>query len=197
MTIGGKGKYAALYKDFGDVHTGEFWDWWRHRQHLFSEPPPPFAHIVALHDVRDPPPNTLFIQVSLEQRLALTIRQIKRQLKDKVLVRKRDKTPSRAKYPVYTKPVLSNLHRCLMTWDAKKKYPHWNNYLIADFVDGHLTEEQAELFISTDDERMKLQIAGTSDERLPKTYSVSRDLRIAAQYIENVALGEFPKRSGR
>ena len=83
---GGKGKYAALYRDFGDVHAGEFWDWWKGHMDLFCEPTPPYARIVVLRDVVDTPPNTVLIQVSLEQRLALTIRQIKRQLKDMVLV---------------------------------------------------------------------------------------------------------------
>jgi hypothetical protein len=193
---GGKGKYAALYKDFGDVHSGEFWDWWTARQDLFCEPTPPFARIVVLNDVCDPPPNTLFIQVSLEQRLALTIRQIKRQLKDMVLVRKRDKTPSRARYPVYTKPVLSKLHTCLMTWDAKQENPGWNNYLIHDYVTGRRSRDEIELFQNTDDQRVKERIS-EKKYRQPKTYAVSRDLRIAQQYIDNVALGEFPKRSGR
>lgn len=194
---GGKGKYAALYKDFGDVHSGSFWDWWRNRQDLFCEPPPPFARIVALRDVHIQPPNTVYLQVSLEQRLALTIRQIKRQLSCMVMVDKRHKTKSRAKYPVYTKPVLSNLHRCLMIWDAKHENPQWNNFLIYDYVNGKLTKEEMDEFVTTNNGDVKRRIGGKPADRLPKTYAVSRDLRIAQQYIDNVALGEFPKRSGR
>lgn len=34
----GKGKYANLYKDFGDVHNLNFKQWWTERAHLFAEP---------------------------------------------------------------------------------------------------------------------------------------------------------------
>lgn len=34
----GKGKCAALYKDFGDVYKTNFKDWWNKRVHLFAEP---------------------------------------------------------------------------------------------------------------------------------------------------------------
>ncbi len=34
----GKGKYASLYKDFGDVHNINFKQWWTERAHLFAEP---------------------------------------------------------------------------------------------------------------------------------------------------------------
>lgn len=194
---GGRGKYSALYKDFGDVHNGSFWEWWRHRQELFCEPPPPYARIVVLNDVYEQPNDTVLIQISLEQRLALSLRQIKRQLTDLVKVRSRQKTPSKAKYPVYTKPVLSNLHRCLMIWDAKNQNPHWNNFLIKDYVDGKLSRDDIEIFITSKEEKIKNKIGGSKEDRIDKTYSVSRDLRIAQQYIDNVVLGEFPKRSGR
>jgi hypothetical protein len=38
---GGKGKYAKLHKDFGDVHAGEFEEWWKADDRgvrLFGEP---------------------------------------------------------------------------------------------------------------------------------------------------------------
>ena len=192
---GGKGRYAKLYEDFGNVHSGTFWDWWTKHAHLFSEPPPPYARIVALSDVQKQPPNTVLLQVSLEQRLALTIKQIKAIMGDMVMVDKRRKTPSRALYPVYTKPVLSTLHRCLQVWDVKKAHPDWANFLIKDYVDGKLTETDIELFLSTDDTVLKMKIAGNGKDRVEKTHAVSRDYRAAEEYIENVVLGEFPKRN--
>ena len=34
----GKGRYAELYKDLGNVHKMNFKEWWQERAHLFSEP---------------------------------------------------------------------------------------------------------------------------------------------------------------
>lgn len=34
----GKGKYAEIYKDLGNVHSVNFKDWWNEKAHLFSEP---------------------------------------------------------------------------------------------------------------------------------------------------------------
>ena len=194
---GGKGAYAKLYRDFGDVHAGTFWQWWKQHQELFCEPPPPYARIVALSDVRELPSDSLLIQVSLEQRLALTLRQIKRQLSGMVAINKRHKTPSKARYPVHTKPVLSTLHRCLAVWDTKEAQPDWPNFLIKGYVDGAVSEADILEFLSSTDEERKQRIAGDTQQRIENTYAVSRDYRIAQQYIDNVALGFFPKRSTR
>ena len=194
---GGKGAYAKLYGDFGDVHTGTFWQWWTQHQDLFCEPPPPYARIVALSDVRTVPADSVLIQVSLEQRLALTLRQIKRQLSGMVTINKRHKTPSKALYPVHTKPVLSTLHRCLAVWDAKEAHPDWPNFLIKDHVDGVLSAAEIERLIADKDRSGMQRAGGDASQRMEKTYAVSRDYRIAQQYIDNVALGFFPKRSSR
>ena len=34
----GKGRYSAIYKDFGDIYKLNFKEWWSSRDHLFAEP---------------------------------------------------------------------------------------------------------------------------------------------------------------
>ena len=43
---GGRGKFAKLYRDFGDVRGDDFWAWWKAHQHLFSEPPANHTKVV-------------------------------------------------------------------------------------------------------------------------------------------------------
>lgn len=193
----GRGRYSALYSDFGDVTQPDFWRWWTEHAHFFAEPPPPHVQFVVLNDAYTPKPESVVMEIPLNQRLSLSIRQLKRMIGDRVQVSSRSKSASRALYPVYTKPVLSSLYQALRVWDLKKDHPTWPNYLIKDVADGHLKEAQAETFVSTKDRKVRMSLAGTSAERIQKTLAVSRLLRIAQQYIDNVALGEFPKRTRR
>lgn len=43
----GRGKYAAIYKDLGDIHAINFKEWWRAKAHLFSEPKKGFKMKIA------------------------------------------------------------------------------------------------------------------------------------------------------
>jgi hypothetical protein len=194
---GGKGRYADLYSDFGDVRAPDFWRWWNDHAELFAEPLPPHVQIVALNDGYSSRPNTVLVEIPLDQRLALSVRQLRRMIADKVQMSPRSRSKSRARYPVYTKPVVSTLYHTLRVWDIRQEHPNWPNYLVKDVADGVLSVSDAEAFISSNDRKLKLRLAGTSAERIQKTLAVSRVLRIARQYIDNVALGVFPKRTRR
>lgn len=43
----GKGKFADLYKDFGNVHTVNFKDWWQAKVELFAEPKQGYRMLIA------------------------------------------------------------------------------------------------------------------------------------------------------
>ena len=194
---GGKGEYRKLYLDFGNVHEGSFWDWWRTHQQLFDEPLPPPIRVIAKGEQLEPYKNGITIEVSLDQRLSLTIRQVQRLLAGKVVPPQNEKLASKARYPVHTNPVLASLHKCLVTWDLHKAHPTWTLFLIHDYLNGKITEEGIDLYLSTKDLKGRAAIAGSSDSRITKSMAVRRDIRIAKQYIENVGKGEFPKRSTR
>ncbi|MDC0444853.1 hypothetical protein OAM78_05960 [Alphaproteobacteria bacterium] len=109
----------------------------------------------------------------------------------------RKKTQSLAKYPVATKPVLRTLHEHLLVWDAKQQNPTAHDSELADIagisvnavVNGEtIAELQAEYLPTRDLERVI---------KRRKQLAVQRHLRIAEQYIANVALEEFPKRKAR
>jgi len=118
-------------------------------------------------------------------------------LAGKVVPPQNEKLASKARYPVHTNPVLASLHKCLVTWDLHKAHPTWTLFLIHDYLNGKITEEGIDRYLSTKDLKGRAAIAGSSDTRITKSMAVRRDIRIAEQYIENVGKGEFPKRSTR
>lgn len=188
----GTGKYAKLYADFGNVHEGEFWDWWVAHQHLFSEPPIPSVKAVEKNDVAEIDDGVVLVAIPLEQRLSFSIRQIRKLLVDKVIVQARSKTKSRALYPVATKPVLSGLHSCLMVWDAYQRYPRLPLYLIKDFADRRVSADQMEEFKRARNRAEKDSIGGDKYGRRAKTLAAGRYIRMAKSYIKYVGLGRFP-----
>jgi hypothetical protein len=189
----GRGKYADLYADFGNVHKGDFWSWWTEHAELFAEPP--IRHVSVEHSVSTDQ-NTLTFSVPLENKLSVSMKQIKRFLEPQVQKAARKKTQSLAKYPMATKPVLRTLHEHLFVWDAKLQNPTAHDSDLADIagisvnevVDGETIEElRAEDLPTRDLERVI---------KRRKQLAVQRHLRIAEQYIGNVVLGEFPRRDG-
>lgn len=191
----GRGKYVDLYADFGNVHEGEFWDWWRAHNWIFAEPPIRQVKPAELGETGDD--HTLIIRVPLETSLAITTRQFKRLVRPQIKKAARQKMPSRAKYPVATKPILSALHEHLLVWDAKKNHPNLKDAELADLVglrinhvvDGETIQSRKSLNLSTDSIEKKLYRR--------KQLAVQRHLRIAEQYIENVGKGQFPLRDKR
>jgi hypothetical protein len=125
----GRGRYAKLYEDFGNIHEGEFWEWWRTHNWIFAEP--------SIRQVKSAEPgetgddHTLIIRVPLETSLAITTRQFKRLVRPQIKKAARKKMPSRAKYPVATKPILSALHEHLLVWDAKKRHPNLKDAVLS------------------------------------------------------------------
>lgn len=133
---GGGGKFSKLYEDFGDVflegdgeygkefHT--FWNWWvgehpvtgvNRGQTLFAEPKARrIVEKVSPTTLSDG--DTLVLEIPLEHRTAYLINQFRTLLRDFDKRMQTARGKSRAKYPVYSKPVLTALHTALVVYDA-------------------------------------------------------------------------------
>jgi hypothetical protein len=191
----GKGHYAKLYDDFGDVHATDFWTWWQGHSWIFAEPAIRQVQLAEAGDISDE--RTLTIRVPLETKLSLITGQFKRLVRPQLKLAARAKLQSRAKYPVATKPVLSALHEHLMVWDAKQRHPYLRDADLADIVqlrinnvvDGETMSTRKSLGLSTMEIEQKIYRR--------KQLAVQRHLRIAEQYISNLGQGQFPLRDKR
>lgn len=191
---GGRGRYSALYADFGDVHQADFWSWWVEHEHLFCEPPPRIVE--RLQYKTEVPADSMILAVPIENKASLSIKQIRGLLAGKVGLTKRG-SESRALYPVSTKPVLSTLHQHLLVWDAKRDNPHLSDAEIADLVGLAINHRVDGETLATLRARELPTRQLETVLRRRKQIAVQRHLRIAQQYIDNVAKGKFPLRTGR
>ena len=203
---GGKGKYAALYADFGDVHAhNDFWQWWSKEGHseLFCEPTARQIRVLDAKGVFEPTlsDDTLTLELPLEVRTAHLLSHIRKVLREYDARAKATKRISRAKYPVATKPVLTSLHQHLVVWDAQQANPKLKLHELYDLV--HV---EAGLYVSESVEGETVAALKKLDLpyddvvrtiRRRKTNLVKRHLNIAAQYIDNVGKGVFPYRTTR
>ena len=203
---GGKGKYAALYADFGDVHAhNDFWQWCSKERHseLFCEPTARQIQVLDAKGVFEPTlsDDTLTIELPLEVRTAHLLSHIRKVLREYDAKAKAAKRISRAKYPVATKPVLTSLHQHLVVLDAQQANPKLKLHELYDLV--HV---EAGLYVSesVDGETVKAAkrdfmpygyILRTIKRR--KANLVKRHLNIATQYIDNLGKGMFPYRTRR
>lgn len=191
---GGRGKYKKLYADFGDIYATDFWPWWREHAYLFAEPKP---RQVEELQIASKDPTLLTLQIPLENKESLTVRQIKRLLAPRINALKQRKTQSKAMYPVATKPVLPSIYMHLCVWDAHTANPDLSDVEIADLVNvpiNTIVDGMAEDFAKKGKSHRSLY-ERTIYRR--KQLAVQRHLRIARQYIDNVGKGAFPLRSSR
>jgi hypothetical protein len=105
---GGKGAYAELFANFGEVHATDFWKWLRTHNHNFAEPPIRKVRHAQSGETADE--RTLILSVPLDTKLALTVGQFQRLVRPLLKEAPRAKTQSRATYPVAAKPILPALH---------------------------------------------------------------------------------------
>ncbi len=186
---GGKGRYAKLYEDFGDIHSCEFKAWWKERAvALFSEPKKEklFAVIEGQIDQDDiDNPNLLFIQVplnlpirNLTQRFATLMKHHhggKRGI--------RHARSSHAKYPVIGQPNINALMNTLKVYDYRQAHPELKLWEVA------LVLDQFKSFKPNTNPELKLD--GHNEKNL-MTATVSRYLKKAEAMILNAGQGRFP-----
>jgi hypothetical protein len=193
---GGKGAYAKLYKDFGDVHATEFKAWWTDNSRgmrLFSEPPAPIG-VVALSDQdmldlvdqgRDS--QTLIVAIPLDYQRRIITKEFNKLLTKHFTRKQGDKRvhQSRARYPLAKVPDVAALLITLECYDYRKKHPEKPLWWIAQQVGVSARLTAAEL-------------AGTGGSTVNKkasmTAGVSRKLKHAATIIDGVGKGIFPVR---
>jgi hypothetical protein len=181
----GIGPYRELYRDFGNVHEGEFWDWWKARgQYLFSEPPALQVQKRDAGSIDLITSNEVLISVPLTQSMAVTIRQFRKVMVPLLKWQRAERKKSRALYQVAAKPILPALHTHLRIWDIHIAHPDWTYHKIAD---------AAGIIVATGSRKTAKDLEANDPwTNHRKTLAVSRHLRIAKAYIENVAFGSFP-----
>ena len=203
----GKGKYGSLYVDFGNVHASDdFWAWWREHNHLFAEPPARKLRELDGFETHTPQPNTLHIQVPLEVRMPYLVDAFRKLLKANAEAVKRAKSVSRAAYPVCAKPNLGSLYQTLVFWDTYVEQPKLKLHELFDVCAERLAAAGNGVWVDetvdgeTVAELKRLDLPYADVERVikrRKTNTAKRHIVIAEQYIENAALGEFPKKTRR
>lgn len=165
---GGNGPKERLYRDFGDVHSGSFRDWWiSHGRELFREPP---SEGVKLSQNSDYSQNRISISVPLTGDLERTLVEIRAILQPVFQEYRLKVGPSQARYPVATKPVPSSLHKLYSIHQAHKQRPDLALWELSEFL--------------------KLSPANQAKET--KASAISRSLKQAAFLIEHVGNGFFP-----
>jgi hypothetical protein len=95
------------------------------------------------------------------------------------------------------RPVLRSLHQHLLAWDARLEHPNADDADICDIADLDVSLPYSlEEIASLQADGLKVADLEKANRRA-KQLTVQRHLRIATQYIDNVVLGEFPKRDRR
>jgi len=173
---------------------------------LFAEPPARQLRELDGFETHTPQPNTLHIQVPLEVRMPYLVDAFRKLLKANAEAVKRAKSVSRAAYPVCAKPNLGSLYQTLVFWDTYVEQPKLKLHELFDVCAERLAA--AGNGVSVDEtvdgeavaELKRLDLPYADVERVikrRKTNTAKRHIVIAEQYIENAALGEFPKKTHR
>ena len=184
----GQGKLVALYQDFGNVFESDFLPWWNSHQALFAE------QASKCHD-----DNYLLYQIDPSRPLSQITEEIKalHMQAHAIMPTASLKSHSNARYPIYANVSAHTLHKVLTIWDLRSANPDASAYdlgvlagykanLIPDAKYG-ATRTRTALDAQAHNKRARISIANQAN----------RYLRTAEQYIDNVALGEFPKATRR
>jgi hypothetical protein len=78
------GKRLKRFKDWGDIDSLSFADWWKHPDHgfeLFCEPDPP-ALVRVIDGRNKPEPNTIDLRVVLNADIEITMRDLRKTLSE-------------------------------------------------------------------------------------------------------------------
>ncbi len=183
---GGSGPMSKLYADFGDVRGESFMGWWRAGARMLFCEPPEEAITRYLSLPRDPiSEDRVLLSVPVTGDLERTMAEMRKMLKKAFDYERRRRVRqegsrdpySRAKYPVFKKPVLTALQERLITYRARKANPNASYYEIGK-ISG-----------------VADRTAGIPDDAAHKNAvmaSVSRAIKEATALIYNVGEGRFP-----
>lgn len=130
---GGKGKYASLFTDWGNIHASSYWKWWSTKvvdengdtwtrgEYLFAEPLRSIRVVGANWEVSDRSPNSITVNVPLEVGTRDLVAMFRRVLNQHTEQRKAARSASNALYPVATKVPLRALYWALRAWDVEQE----------------------------------------------------------------------------
>jgi hypothetical protein len=200
---GGKGQYAKLYADFGNVHGVSFKEWWTKNgrgARLFSEPPLP-NRVMALTsaDIRALPENwnsqsLLIVAVPLslpkrhiEQKLAKILSQRHKRKRGQ-----RTFKESRALYPIATSFKTSSLKGMLDAYDLHQSQPDLTLWQIGQTLSLTTKLTQAELSA----QRGRGSPAAVEKKNV-LAVATSKKLAAAGKLIDGAERGVFPAFSER
>lgn len=160
--------------DFQHVFNSNFRDWWAYRgRWLFCEPPDDRLRVEA-PPVFEDDPNRLLLSIPASANLETMLSDLRTILQPILAQNKAAAGGSKARYPVWTKPVVSSLHQHLVAWEVHRANPELNYIQLADEI-GILRGEEDCLEV-----------------RNKKSAITSRLVKQAGFMIEQVAYGRFP-----
>lgn len=128
---GGNGKYAKLYADWGDIHSLEYWDWWKQKvtdddgnswtrgEYLFAEPLRSIKVCDEITEMNDASHHSLKIIIPLEVATSDLVAMFRRLLNQHSHERQQARSASNALYPVASKVSLRSLYWALRAWDVE------------------------------------------------------------------------------
>jgi hypothetical protein len=109
-----------LYKDWGDIYSVEFREWYRsHREYLFGEPKP--AAVSLLEAGERVPTNSITISIPVSVSRAWALRRSQRIIKAKFAVKVGGLKESLARYPVTRAPNVASLRRQLFVHQVSQQ----------------------------------------------------------------------------
>jgi hypothetical protein len=196
---GGKGKFAKLYKDFGDVRGDDFKKWWKEKGvELFSEKHVSEGGDMVLMELTDKSQWNESWTSDKVLVVAMPLTSSKRYLQSRfnALLKKRHTTKrgrhyktfeeSSAKYPLAKNYTIRNLETTLAVYDEYLKHkgqvpkvPYWKIGQNMRLVPSAMTTES----MSMNERHVYRNVMGASVKR----YIVN-----AENMIKNVAQGKFP-----
>ena len=196
---GGKGKYAKVYKDFGDVREEDFKKWWKEKGiELFSEKHVSEGGDMVLMELTDKSQWNEAWTSDKVLVIAMPLTSSKRYLQSRfnTLLKKRHTTKrgrqyktfeeSSAKYPLAKNYTIRNLETTLAVYDEYLKHkgqvpkvPYWKIGQSMRLVPSAMTTDS----MSMNERQVYRNVMGAS---------VKRYITNAEKMIANAALGKFP-----
>jgi hypothetical protein len=166
---------GSVAQDFQHIFDLNFRDWWAlHGRYLFCEPADLGIRVEDTPVDADRVADRLLLSIPAHADLERTLADIRVLLQPLLANKKAETGGSRARYPVWTKPVLTSLDRHLRAWKAHLANPDLNFVQLADLlgIEGAATKD-------ADIINKKSAIAG-------------RLVRQSAFMVQQAALGRFP-----
>jgi hypothetical protein len=194
---GGNGNFANLYKDFGDIHSSDFPTWWWQHLGLFTV----VGDVRIAHDPElartELRGGHLIVEIPFARTTAQMARAFRHELEVVMQTELKTRMLEAIRYVPAARCYLPSLYDHLRVWDARQQNPTATPAELATMIDldVNLPHEPREI--------KQLRAEGLPVRDLERNnararqLAVQRHLRIAQQYIENAALGQFPVRSRR